>query len=534
MPSTVAQLAERVVRKLGLAVVVEADRPASGSPLTAAEIAARALRAVGENAVASGSATAPGGTTTPGAIANRVLQKLGLDPVVVGSKPTTATVNSVAGLAERVLRQMGVNQIGTASDAPLYGTCNMNEIAWRVLRRLAIIDAFEPIPPAEEAQAVEKAEATMQSLYALGIIADPLDMVLEAHAEYVVILAANLLAPSYGLAQDPVTTSKAMDTLRLIALSKDKGQVLAEIEVNAAHQALVSLGYVSTTIAAGIPEAVGTQIVIMAAARLGPAYGKPADDAAWEGAVQVMRRYVMSGPVGLGLAQERVVSVHEMLAGMSLVTWDSAAIPDYAEEAYVDMAADMLAPLLGLPGDQAAYDGAMASIRRFSVAGAAGQTLAEARVVEVHEALNGAGLVEWPVTAVPLTEVEAYVAMTASLLAPIYNVGQDAAGREVWASTWRSSFASVRRSAIVRRAPELASQKIMAVHQAYAARGRVRWTIWDIPVYVEEPYVLLAASIMAPECDVKADPSWAVQGDQLISQFIALGSSGERVAAEYF
>jgi hypothetical protein len=46
--------------------------------------------------------------------------------------------------------------------------------------------------------------------------------------------------------------------------------------------------------------------------------------------------------------------------------------------------------------------------------------------------------------------------------------------------------------------------------------------------------MLLAANLLAPSFNLQADPASAVMATASLARMIALGSSGERVMAEYY
>lgn len=310
----------------------------------------------------------------------------------------------------------------------------------------------------------------------------------------------------------------------------------------------------------------------------------------------------------LATALVRMTDVHDMLAGLDYVTWSNTAIPSNVAEYYIMMGANFAAPLFEKPANMDAITAAQAGIRQQALSGTYGQALAEAKVQEVHEALNAAGLVSWAVSAVPMAQAEAYVRMTALLLAPVMGYQQDAPSRQVDTAAWDAAVAEVRKDAVVAGAqaralakvqavqaelndlglvtwtvdaipaslgdamaamaamqmgPEfgkeldpklyafhqnrvrqvsmggpagqaLAQQKVLAVHYSLEARGRVRWTLYDIPLYAEEDYVLMAAVLLAPEVGAKADPNWSQQAEMDLMRIVSLPSAYEPVRGQYF
>lgn len=79
----------------------------------------------------------------------------------------------------------------------------------------------------------------------------------------------------------------------------------------------------------------------------------------------------------------------------------------------------------------------------------------------------------------------------------------------------------------------LAQQKVQSVHDSLGARGLLRWTIDDIPVYAEEPYIIMAAALLAPEFGVPNGPDFE-NGEFEIRRVIATPPTNDPVAFEAF
>lgn len=158
------------------------------------------------------------------------------------------------------------------------------------------------------------------------------------------------------------------------------------------------------------------------------------------------------------------------------------------------------------------------------------QALALAKVLAVNASLNGQAIVSWNSDAIPQAVSEEYTALTASHLAPSFGkAGGDLA-------TQTALEGRIRRTALILRAPDLAKEAIMGVHLDLAGRGRVRWSVFDIPRPVEQPYVYLAAaSLAAPfaALGVKVNPADVIQANTAIDRYISVPSSGEPVQASY-
>jgi hypothetical protein len=149
------------------------------------------------------------------------------------------------------------------------------------------------------------------------------------------------------------------------------------------------------------------------------------------------------------------------------------------------------------------------------------------KAVVVHESLVAHGLVPWAETAIPRSVSDEYVRLTAMHLAPSFGKTVDPAMQEVIEGR-------IRRVALLIRAPDLAEQAVLDVHAALDARGKTRWTCFDIPDFVEAPYVLMAANLLAPQFGLPQDPAANVWAMRELAQVIALGSNDEPIRAEYF
>lgn len=217
-------------------------------------------------------------------------------------------------------------------------------------------------------------------------------------------------------------------------------------------------------------------------------------------------------------------SVHEGLNALGLVSWTIDNIPASAVRHYALMAAQLLAPGYGKAADMALYAAAQEVLRLMALSGPLGQRLAEEKVASVHHALVAAGLVDWQPTAIPAAHAEDYAALAAARLAPTLGKAFDPGDAE----------ARVRRASLLRLAPGLAEQKLMAVHAQLDAVGRARWGVNDIPDYVEEGYVVLAANLLAPEFGLPADAVAEARALRDLAAAASLQSSGARIVVEYF
>jgi len=153
--------------------------------------------------------------------------------------------------------------------------------------------------------------------------------------------------------------------------------------------------------------------------------------------------------------------------------------------------------------------------------------LALAKLAAAHDALVAQGVVSWTLDTVPQCVAEEMTKLAASLMASSFGKPSDPAIHAMLE-------ARVRKVALIMGAPALASDAVLGVHQDLTALGLARWSVFDIPVAVESPYVILAANDLAPQFGQKADPRDDIAANRSLAQYVALPTSGERIPAEYF
>lgn len=81
---------------------------------------------------------------------------------------------------------------------------------------------------------------------------------------------------------------------------------------------------------------------------------------------------------------------------------------------------------------------------------------------------------------------------------------------------------------------QVAKQALKAAHASIRKDDRVRWTIQAIPEAAEEPYVLMASFLAAPEFGKPQDSNWWVWGQREITALVNAPASGQPVRTEYF
>lgn len=427
MSATKAQLGARALRKLGIALVADSSRPAGGLARPAEQLADDALRDLGV-------------------------------AVPESQRPGAAGTVAVPILAARSLRAVGVNPNGPAPpfDGP---TFTMTQVAGRTLLKLGVIASDEAALPQDQVAAETVVNAVHQALARENVVTWLVEQIPAGAAEWVVMMAATLLAPSFGKPPDPAGYKYAEDELRRQALSSFRGQALAEAEIATVHETFNAQGLVAWPLDA-VPTGHADDYVTAAAVLLARMMGRNQDaasrqvDAAAWSMVEGRLRTAANIRGARARAVAKITAAHEELNALGVVDYTADAIPPSAAESYIALAVAALGPSFGRPADPAAEQAEMARIRRIAMGGPAGQALAE--------------------------------------------------------------------------------QKVLAVHGDLDARGKVRWTLMDLPDFAEEAYVFMAATWLAPECGVEANPNWWPLAEQMLARAVSVPSARQPVVAVYF
>ena len=154
-------------------------------------------------------------------------------------------------------------------------------------------------------------------------------------------------------------------------------------------------------------------------------------------------------------------------------------------------------------------------------------TYMQDKVKSVHAALDGQGLVYWPMSTVPRAFVEPYTKLAAAQAASSF-------GKAVDPQVVAMLEASIRKGVMVFSSDDNAQQAVQAVHDDLVMRGIARWSSQDIPNPVGEAMAVMAAYRLAPLFEVEANPADATGAMVAIYRYVALSSSGEAVATAYF
>ena len=377
------------------------------------------------------------------------------------------------------------------------------------------------------ALAQQKVTAIHEEIVADGLASWTIDTIPLAASEAYVEATTQALMTSFDQKPDPDAYAAAIRRVRMIVMGGTAAVALAQERLGAIHEEAAANGLVSWTIDT-IPLAAAAPYLDATAEALAPAFDGKMDPDAYAAAIKRIRLVAMGGAAAQALAQSKVASIHDEAAANGLVSWTVDTIPQSAAEPYRDATVQALATSFEQKPDLERYAAAVKRIRDIAMGGAAAQALAEQKVISTHEEATANGLTSWLVDAIPLSAVEPYVDATMQQLAPAFDRKPDPAAYD-------AAVKRVRMIAMGGAAGQaLAQQKVMAVHAQLDVEGAIRWTIYDVPDYAEEPYVLMAAVLLAPEWERPFDPKWATTGRSMIDRAVSLRSAGERQMVEYF
>jgi len=288
--ATVAQIAERVLRRLGVAVVPVADRPALNTSASPSTIATNALVLLGVIAT----------------------------DVVPPSQAVAVTVDAIAILALMKLEVIASDETPLAADM----TLARNAVA------------------AVHANQVAQGHADWAATAITTAVSE----------EYASLVAIHL-APSFGKAGD--LQSAAVYEARIATVARiHRAQNLALAKVSEVQAGLISQGLVNYG-NTGIPTAVAEAYTRLTALMLASSFGKEADPKLvmfYEERVKRAAR-IARAPED---AEEAVMSVHDSMVARGLARFSVFDIHPAAEMPYELLAANRLARLFEQPADPGA------------------------------------------------------------------------------------------------------------------------------------------------------------------------------------
>jgi hypothetical protein len=519
--TTPAVLGERVLRRLGVEIVPVASRPALSATISVTSIAEQALQALG---VPVAAADRPSASTVVSvtALAERALQAVGVT-VTEADRPALTAHVTMQAIADAALQAVGVT-VPAALQPPITTTVSATDLGTNVLIELGVIASDETPPTSDLALVVDKVGEVHAALVAQGLATWDAGAVPIGVAEEYIKLTALVSASSFGKTGDPALWAPLEKRVRTYSQVKQSQGTEILAKVASVHDSLVadaSASWASTA----IPQAAFDEYVALTTAQIAPVFGVTVDPATLPPIAARVKRIalIMQGQT---LAEARVATVHDELVGNGYASWALNAIPQAVADDYTALVELELAPVFEIKADPAEVPVLAARVKRFALVLQA-QALAEARVNAIHDELVGSAHVSWAASAIPQAVSDDYVALTMIKLAPVFEIKADPNGIP-------AMEARIRHFSLVQRAPDLATEAVTAVHADLAARGKVRWTLTDIPLAAELPYLLLAAFKLAPEFDKPANVNDYTLAEKSIARLIALPTSGERVRAQYF
>jgi hypothetical protein len=283
-------------------------------------------------------------------IAERVLRRLGVVVVPAADRPALNTQVSTATIATNALIELGVIATGAAplSQAVVVTT---DAIATLALVKLGVIASDETPLTADMTLAQAAVAAVHANLVAQGHVDWVATAITNAVSEEYASLTAMHLAPAFGKAADLQTVAVMEGRIATVA-RMIRAQNLALSKVSQVQAGLISQGLVNYE-SISVPVAVSEAYTRLTALMLASSFGKQADPkevAFYEERVKRAAR-IARAPED---AEEAVMSVHDSMVARGLARWTVFDIPQAAEMPYELLAANRLARLFEQPADPAA------------------------------------------------------------------------------------------------------------------------------------------------------------------------------------
>jgi hypothetical protein len=269
------------------------------------------------------------------------LRRLGVAVVPVADRPALNTAVSPASIATNALIELGIIATG---QVPLTQATvvTSDAIATLALVKLGVIAADETPSTSDMTLAQNAVAAVHANLVAQGNVDWTSDAITSAVSEEYAALTALHLASSFGRPADPamlpVMEQRIATVARLI-----RAQTLALTKVQEVQASLASQANVSWD-NTGIPTAVAEEYTRLTAMALASSFGKQVDPqmlAVWEARVRRMAQ-ILEAP---NSANDAVQAVHDALVARGLARWSVYDIAPAAELPYEMLAANRLAPL---------------------------------------------------------------------------------------------------------------------------------------------------------------------------------------------
>jgi hypothetical protein len=284
---------------------------------------------------------------TVATIAERSLRRLGISIVPVADRPALNTRVAPGDIANAALIELGV--IATDTVPPSQASIvPVDTIATLALVKLGVIASDETPAATDLTLARDALTAVHNALVGQGAVDWTTAAITTAVSEEYAGLTSAHLAPSFGKASDPALVPMLEGRIRTVSkVKRAYNQALAAVQqVQASLISQANVGWDNN----GIPTAVATEYTTLVAAVLASSFGQKTDPAQTEIMEKRVRRMaqILAAPES---AEAAVQSVHDVLVARGLARWSVWDIPVACEISYEMLAANRLAPLFDQKAD---------------------------------------------------------------------------------------------------------------------------------------------------------------------------------------
>ena len=291
-------------------------------------------------------------TVAVSTIAERALRRLGVAVVPVADRPALNTRVAPADIATAALVELGV--IATGQVPPTQAAIVPSaSIATNALVKLGVIASDETPSPTDAALAQAAVTAVHSSLVAQGNADWTSAAITDAVAEEYAGLAAAHMASSFGKAVDPAMVQLLEGRVAAVA-RVSRAMALAQSKVTQVQASLISQANVSWD-NLGVPTAVAEEYIRLTAMALASSFGQKVDPqmlGVFEGGAGLRRAAaVMAAPTNSAANAVYAKAVHDGLVARGLARWSVFDVPVAAELPYEMLAANRLAPLFDKQAD---------------------------------------------------------------------------------------------------------------------------------------------------------------------------------------
>lgn len=286
-------------------------------------------------------------TISVATIAERALRRLGVAVVPVADRPALNTRVAPDAIATGALIELGVVAADKVPPSQA-AIVPLDTIATLALTKLGVIASDETPATTDMTIAQAAVTAVHNSLVGQAIVSWTSAQITTAVSEEYAGLTAAHLASSFGKASDPAIVP--MLEARIAAVSRViRAQALALSKLAQVQASLVSQASVSWD-NTGVPMAVAEEYTRLTAMALAASFGKQVDPQMlplFEARVRRMAQ-VLAAPES---AENAVQAVHDDLVARGLARWSVFDLPVASELPYEMLAANRLAALFDKQAD---------------------------------------------------------------------------------------------------------------------------------------------------------------------------------------